>query len=348
MWKYVVKRLILVFFTAFIVLSITFLLYKSLPLDIPLAAGNEGIMSYLDTQVRLGYVIRSTERLEGFGDPLTGKGFQAGSITVYYYLRPIMEQWASWIKNIFTAFDWGVSSQLYPNQSAMGIILNRLPVTVEINIYSLIISLPLGILFGIIAALNKGKVIDNVLNVLVMIVLAVPSFITILYAILIFSYQLGWLPDRFDTGGEIVGANAYLRYIIPVFSLALGTIAGFTRFVRAELCEVMSSDYLLLARTKGLTKRQSIIRHALRNSMVPVVPMIIAEFLSILSGSMILENLYNIRGVGGLYMQAYNSRDWNLLLANTAFYTIIGLTASILVDLSYGFIDPRIRMGAKK
>ena len=109
----------------------------------------------------------------------------------------------------------------------------------------------------------------------------------------------------------------------------------------------MSSDYLLLARTKGLTRRQAIIHHALRNSMVPVVPMVIAEFIGILGGSMVLENLYNIRGVGNIYMNAYSAKDYTLLLANTAFYTIIGLASSVLVDISYGFIDPRIRMGAK-
>lgn len=348
MWKYVLKRLVLVVFTAFIVLSLAFILYKSLPLDIPLAGGRTAVSAYLAKQYQLGYVIRFTSPQEGMGPLLGNMGFEIGKSGTfyYYYSRPILEQYFNWIGNVLIRWDWGVSSTLYANQSAMGIIVSKLPVTVEINLISILISLPLGILFGIIAALNKDKVIDNIISTLVMIVIALPSFITILYAILIFGYQLEWLPPKFADITAPFGDHVK-SLVIPVLSLSLGTIAGFTRFVRAELCEVMSSDYLLLARTKGLTRRQSIIHHALRNSMVPVVPLVIGEFISILGGSMVLENLYNIRGVGNIYIDAYNAKDYTLLLANTAFYTLIGLSASVLVDLSYGFIDPRIRMGAK-
>ena len=110
----------------------------------------------------------------------------------------------------------------------------------------------------------------------------------------------------------------------------------------------MSSEYLLLARTKGLTKRQAILRHALRNAMVPIVPSILAEFLSIMGGSMILENLYGIPGIGRLFVQALNGKDYNVLFVDMAIFTTFGLLAGVLLDISYGFIDPRIRMGAKK
>ena len=109
----------------------------------------------------------------------------------------------------------------------------------------------------------------------------------------------------------------------------------------------MSSDYLLLARTKGLTKRQCIVRHALRNAMVPIVPSILAEFIGILSGSMILENLYNIPGIGSLFVTALNSKDYNVLMVDMAIFTLVSLVAGVILDISYGFIDPRIRMGAK-
>ena len=110
----------------------------------------------------------------------------------------------------------------------------------------------------------------------------------------------------------------------------------------------MESDYLLLARTKGLTKRQAILRHALRNAMVPIVPSIIAEFLSIMGGSMILENLYGIPGIGSLFVDSLNYKDYNILFVDMAIFTTLGLLAGVLLDISYGFIDPRIRMGAKK
>ena len=139
-----------------------------------------------------------------------------------------------------------------------------------------------------------------------------------------------------------------LGYIIPVFVLSFGSICGYCRSVRAELCEVMESEYLLLARTKGLTKKQAIIRHALRNAMVPIVPSILAEFIGILGGSMILEQLYGIPGIGKLFVTALNSKDYNVLFVDMALFTTIGLVFGVFLDLSYGFIDPRIRMGAKK
>ena len=129
--------------------------------------------------------------------------------------------------------------------------------------------------------------------------------------------------------------------------MLVGSIAGYCRFVRAELCEVMSSEYLLLARTKGLTRSQAIIRHAMRNAMVPILPMILGEFIGILGGSLIIENIFSIAGIGSLYVTSINVRDYNFFMALTFFYTLIGLVAGLIVDLSYGFIDPRIKMGEK-
>jgi oligopeptide transport system permease protein len=110
----------------------------------------------------------------------------------------------------------------------------------------------------------------------------------------------------------------------------------------------MSSDFLLLARTKGLTKAQTVTRHALKNAMVPILPSILSEVIGLLGGSMILESLYGIPGVGRLYITALNQKDYNVLMADMSLYTLIGLISGVFLDLSYGFIDPRIRMGGKK
>ena len=110
----------------------------------------------------------------------------------------------------------------------------------------------------------------------------------------------------------------------------------------------MSSEYLLLARTKGLTKNQAITRHALKNAFVPILPSILAEFIGIFGGSMILEKLYGIPGIGDLYIRSINEKDYNVLMVDMAIFTTVGLLAGIVLDLSYGFIDPRIRMGEKK
>ena len=137
--------------------------------------------------------------------------------------------------------------------------------------------------------------------------------------------------------------------MIPaVLSLGFGVVAGLTRYTRAELSEVLTGDYMLLARTKGLTKAQAISRHALRNAMVVILPMIIGEFIGILGGSLIIENIFGIPGVGSLYITSINVRDYNFFMAMSMFYTFIGLASGIVNDISYGLIDPRIRMGSKK
>jgi len=133
----------------------------------------------------------------------------------------------------------------------------------------------------------------------------------------------------------------------PILALSFSSIAGYTRFSRAELTEVLTSEFMLLARTKGLTKSQATLRHALRNAMVPIFPSILGEFISILGGSLIIEKIFSIPGVGRLMLNSILSQDYDFFMLLSAFYVLVGLTAGIVIDLSYGFIDPRIRMGAK-
>ena len=130
-------------------------------------------------------------------------------------------------------------------------------------------------------------------------------------------------------------------------SLCLGSIAGYARFTRAELTEVLTSEFMLLARTKGLTRGQATVRHALRNSMVPIFPSILSEFVAVLSGSLVIERMFSIPGVGRLYLDSITYMDYDFFMLLSGFYCLVGLAAGIIVDISYGFIDPRIRMGAK-
>ena len=139
----------------------------------------------------------------------------------------------------------------------------------------------------------------------------------------------------------------FVSMIPAIMSLSFGSIAGFTRYTRAELSEVLTNDYMLLARTKGLTRRQATVRHALRNAMVVIFPMILGNFISVLAGSLIIEGLFSIPGIGSLYITSITSLDYNFFMTISAFYTAVGLVAGIIIDLSYGFIDPRIRMGVK-
>jgi len=258
-----------------------------------------------------------------------------------------MEQYGNWLVNIFTKWDWGYSKTYAPNQAASVIIMQRIGYSIRLNILSVIFSVPLGILLGIWAALKKNKPVDHIISTMVMVFISIPSFVLISFVLQIFSYKLGWLPSTWPADTAPTNIKV-LGYIIPVFCLSFGSVCGYCRFTRAELCEVLESEYLLLARTKGLTRRQAIVRHALKNAMVPIFPSILAEFIGILGGSMVLETLYGIPGIGRLFVLSLGYKDYDILFVDMAIFTTISLLAGVVLDLSYGFIDPRIRMGAKK
>lgn len=345
MIRYIFKRIGLAFGTAFIILSLTFILIKSLPFEKPIGT-DESVFAYYSVEVVNGYVIDSPYATDKYGELLWSHKDSRG-VMHYYYETPVMMQYASWLKNIVTRWDWGSSVAIDPNNSAGDIILSRLPITMQLNFIATLISVPIGIALGILAALKKNSKTDHALSTGVMVMISIPSFVIITVLLLVFAYNLDWVPSQWPS--SLASLDQRIKaYIIPICALSFGSIAGYTRFVRAELCEVMSSEYLLLARTKGLTKKQAIKRHALKNSMVPVFPAILAEFMGLLMGSVILERLYGIPGIGSLFIEAIDYKDYNVLFVNMAVFTTLGLLFSVLLDLSYGFIDPRIRMGAKK
>ena len=349
--KYSLKRILLAFVTALIILTFTFFMIKALPISAKISP-DEGVRwGFYMEQVELGYYnVLEKPASEHFVPTFEVIDDIVIDRTEYFfYQRPIIEQYFSWLGNIVTKWDWGRSTALEINASAIRLIGRRLPVTISINIIVVLLSVPLGIALGIYAGLKKNTWIDHTISTLIMVFVSIPSFVIITFLIYFFAYNTGWLPASWPSVDQSADMRV-LGYIIPVLALSFGSICGYGRGVRAELCEVMSSEYLLLARTKGLTKNQAIVRHALRNAFVPILPSILAEFIGILGGSVILERLYGIPGVGTLYLEALNGtpRDYNVLMVDMAIFTIIGLLAGILFDLSYGFIDPRIRMGAKK
>ena len=323
MVKYVIKRLLLAALTLFVIMSMCFILIKLLPL--PAVTGSEATVAIIEA------------RREAMG----------------YYL-PIMEQFFLFWQRIFTSFDWGIGESMYQTQSVLEIIGQKLPATIGVNVYSLIFGIPIGIGLGIFAAVKKNKWQDHTISTLVMVFISVPSFVLAFIIQYVFCYKLGWfglhvnrVDSTMNVWAQIFSPSMFVSMIPAIASLAFGTIAGFTRYTRAELSEVLTSDYMLLARTKGLTRRQATIRHALRNAMVVIFPMILGQFISVLAGSLIIEQIFGIPGIGALYVNSITVRDYNFFMAISAFYTAIGLVAGIVIDLSYGFIDPRIRIGAK-
>jgi len=317
MVKYAAKRILLMLFTLLIISLICFVLIRMLP-PLPLQHGDP-------------HTAAIEARREAMG-----------------YNKPYLVQFGIFLKGIFTRWDWGISDYLYYGQEVAGIFASKLPASMIVNLYSILLSIPIGIGLGIFAALKKNTWIDHAISTLTMMVISVPSFV---YAFLIqyfLSFKLGWFPFLMKGGTDWFSWEMFVSMLPAVLSLSFGVIAGFTRVTRAELTEVLTSEFMLLARTKGLTKRQATVRHAMKNCMVVVLPSIFGEFIGIMSGSLIIEKIFAVPGVGQLYINSINGRDYALFMLLTIFYTSIGLLAGIVVDISYGFIDPRIRMGSKK
>lgn len=267
------------------------------------------------------------------------------------YNEPLLDQYQIYLKGIFTDWDFGTSWKIKSTTPAWDLLVGRLLPTILVNLYSLLFSLPLGLAFGIFAAIKKNKWQDQVISTMVMLFVSVPSYV---YAFLV-QYFLYFKLDLFpptisslaDAGGTWFSWTMFHSMIPAILALSFGQIAGLTRFTRAELTETLTSDYMLLARTKGLTRSQATTRHALKNAMVPILPSIISSFIGILGGSMIIEQIFSIPGVGQLYTQSVFLRDYDVFMMDSIFYTFVSLLAGIVVDISYGFIDPRIRMGER-
>ena len=333
MFKYVTKRLGLMLMTFFIIFTMCFVLIKLLPIPTNALPGQ-------DPEI----VMRTLE----------GRGWitniQKGDNGTYTYDRvPIFIQYGNYLSRIFTKGDFGIATTYgeYLNMNLWDVFVSHLPPTILINIYSTLIGVPIGLGLGILAALKKNKWQDQVINIFIILLISVPSIVLALMIQYVFCFKLDWFPLTMSTSNDYFTWEVFRSMLPAVFALCLGSIAGYARYTRAELSEVLTGEFMLLARTKGLTKRQAIFRHAMRNSMVVIFPSILSEFIGVLSGSLIIEKMFGINGVGGLYLNSITFQDYDFFMLLSGFYTLVSLTAGIVIDISYGFIDPRIRMGAK-
>ena len=318
MFKYICKRIGLMLMTFTIIFTVCFVLIKLLPID--------------TSTVGIG---EDKDKLEAV---MKARG----------YYEPIPKQLMLYVKRILHGdFGIGVNMPEYRNKPVWDVFTEKLPPTILINVYSSLLAVPTGIGLGIFAALKKNKWQDHVISTTVMVFISVPSFVYASLLLYLLCFKLNLLPMTMKSGFDYFTWDMFKSMLPAVIAMSFGSIAGYARFTRAELTEVLTSEFMLLARTKGLTKAQATTRHALRNAMVPIFPSIIGEFISVLSGSLIIEKIFSIPGVGKLYLTAINAPDYDFFMMLSAFYLLIGLAASLVIDLSYGVIDPRIRMGRK-
>ena len=222
--------------------------------------------------------------------------------------------------------------------------------TVFINIFSTILALGITIPLGIYCAVHKGGKVDSFTQVFTIIGYSIPIYITALVFIYIFAVLLGWFPvsGMGTPGAEYTGMKAFwdkLYYIsLPLIVMTFASLGGMTRYVRAAMIDALSMDHIKTARAKGVKEKVVIYSHAWRNALLPVITLIIGWFLSIFSGSVLIENTFNLNGMGKLYITALNNHDWVLTLGIQMFYTVVSLVGALIIDLSYGLVDPRVRI----
>lgn len=264
----------------------------------------------------------------------------------YHLNEPLLTQYGYFLRDIILYGDWGTSVAVQPKTPVWEVLTSRIPISMSLNLISLAISLPIGMLAGIFAAIFKNTKVDYIISFLVVLFISVPSFIFATLLQYFLAYKLGWFPIIYQPTAD--AATKYASMVLPVLALSFGPIARVARYLRGELIENLSSDYMLLARTKGLSSFQATVRHSMRNSFLPLANIIIPMFTNILTGSLVVEQIFSIAGVGGLLVKSINASDHTLTIAILIFYSFVSLLTILIVDLSYGIIDPRVRMGGGK
>ncbi|MGQ9598913.1 MAG: ABC transporter permease [Anaerolineae bacterium] len=246
--------------------------------------------------------------------------------------RPLYVQYFSYLWGILRG-DLGVS--LYTNQPVLQQILDALPYTLELALSSLLISTVLGIVLGVVSALKHNTWVDSLAMALALVGVSMPVFWLGLMLIFFFSVRLRWFPP--------MGQGGLDRLVLPALALGLLSSASLARLVRSSMLEVLSEDYIRTARAKGLIERAVIIRHALRNALIPAVTVLGLQFGGLLSGAVITETVFARVGLGRMYVEAILNKDITLVQGLTLMIALSIMVTNLVVDLSYAMLDPRIR-----
>ncbi len=248
--------------------------------------------------------------------------------------KPVPVQYVNYLKNAIRG-DLGTSLTKL-GQSVSGTIIRAFPVSLRLGLFSMFISTTIGVLFGVIAALKHGKWEDRAVMLTATLGIAVPSFVVATVSIIIFSVQLKVLPAY--------GFDRFSQYIMPGFALSFSSLSFMARLMRSSMLDVIHQDYIKTARAKGLKAHVVIFKHALRNAILPIVTYIGPLAAGILTGSFVIEKIFNIPGLGRYFVESITQRDYPTILGVTVFYGAFLIAMNFLVDLSYGVIDPRIKI----
>lgn len=308
MLKYTLKRILTSVVTIFVLITLTFFLLKMIP---------NGL----------------------FSDPNISKEAREKLYALYGLDKPVWEQYLIYLKNL-AHLDLG-ESIAYPGRKITTMIFdpatgNGLPMSMKLGVCSLIFSVPMGIALGTVAGLNRNKVWDKITIVISLIGVSIPSFVLATMGVTLFGNILGWLPTT--------GFSNPREMFLPTLCLSMSTIATIARLMRTSLVELENADFIKTARAKGLRKRVIVVRHQIRNALLPVVTVMGPIAATLLTGTFVVESIFNIKGLGGYYVESISNRDYGLVMGLTVLFGTFLVTANLVVDILYGWIDPRIRL----
>lgn len=246
---------------------------------------------------------------------------------------PYIVQLGRYMYNVFIKLDFGESYST--GKPVMEELLVRLPRTMIVGFTAMILSIAIGVPLGVIAAVYRNGWGDRISMVIALLGISIPQFWNALMLVILFSVKLGWLPAQ--------GIERWTCYIMPSIALCFGGLAGQARQARSSMLEVIRADYVVTARSKGLTEREVIVKHALPNALMPIITLAGSQLAHIFGGAVAIETVFSIPGIGSYLVTAVNKRDYTVIQGSVILLAVIFSLVMLLVDLVYGFIDPRIK-----
>lgn len=255
---------------------------------------------------------------------------------------PLPVQYFEWLKGVFHG-DLGHSIFI---DKPMGTILwEHLVPTMNLTLYAMLIAVAIAIPLGVLAARKKGRAADNTVSALTLAGISVPSFLMGIFLILIFAVKLKWLPVAGYKTVREAGFLTHIRYLtLPAIALGLMQAALITRMTKNAMLEVLNSDYMKMALAKGVKQRKRIWKHAFRNALIPIITVIGQSFIALLAGATVLENVFNIPGIGQLVINSAGRRDYEVIQATILVVAVMSVLVNLIVDILYGLANPRIDM----
>ena len=276
------------------------------------------------------------------GDPFSGPEYteevRQQLHELYGYDQPIIVPYINYMGNLLQG-DLGISVY-YRGRSVVDIIKSAFPQSLDLGLRALLTATIVGIGLGVIAALNRKKPLDYLSIIIAIIGISIPSFVVASLLQYVFAIVFPIFP--------VARYTTFAHTVLPTIALALPTIAKFSRFMRTSMLEVIDSDFVKTARSKGLKKRQIIFSHEIRNSLLPLLSILGPTTASLLMGSFVVESIFAIPGLGNYFVESINTQDYSLIMGLTIFYGMFLVTINFVIDILYGVVDPRIRLGGEK